>query len=439
MQYTNDFLAAVKYLQSYVYPELHPAMVAQWILESDRGNSKLARDANNYAGMKWRKELAGIGKPLLIDVPSEPCPVEFTAFASPRYCKPLLIDVPSEPCPVEFTAFASPRYFVRGFWKFLDREPYRGWRNTVSPEQYIEHIGSTWAADPRYIAKVKALIPEARKLLQEDKTMPDPQWFELLRKTDSGAHLIAYSGSEALFRTPIRTTEDLAVIFDLYGKHNVEIAPEGKLMPVTEQKTIDDLQQVPEPEKPSAELAGLKVFLEAGHGWSGSSFDPGAVGHVQEHTQNKIQATACAQWLRARGAEVRLELYDRGTPARDLRTRGRIAGGSDVFVSFHHNAFNSKAQGTETLVDRLADTDDKALAEIIQSHMSKASPFQNRGVKQQGLGVLRGAKPGSFAACLTEAYFVDGPGIQNPDGLDKKLGVAVAQGIAEFAKAAGKV
>jgi len=73
-------------------------------------------------------------------------------------------------------------------------------------------------------------------------------------------------------------------------------------MPVTEQKTIADLHQnqkpVPQPEKPSAELAGLKVFLEAGHGWSGSSFDPGAVGHVQEWTQNKIQANACAQWLR---------------------------------------------------------------------------------------------------------------------------------------------
>ena len=416
--YTNDFLAAVKHLNNYVLERLHPAMVAQWILESDRGNSKLARDAKNFAGMKWRKELSGIGLPILIDVPSEPYPMEFAAFA-------------------------TPQDFVRGFFKFLDREPYRGWRNTVSPDQYIEHIGSTWAADPRYIAKVKALIPEARKLLEGEKTMPDPQWFELYRKPDGGAYLIAYSGSEALFRTPIRTTEDLAVIYDFFGKHNIEVAPEGKIMPVTEQKTIADLHQnqkpVPQPEKPSAELAGLKVFLEAGHGWSGSSFDPGAVGHVQEWTQNKIQANACAQWLRSRGAEVRLELYDRGTPARDLRTRGRIAGGSDVFVSFHHNAFNGKAQGTETCIDRLADKDDKALAEIIQSHMSKASPFQNRGVKQQGLGVLRGAKPGSFAACLTEAYFVDGPAISNADELDKKLGIAVAQGIAEFAEAAGKV
>jgi len=142
--YTNDFLAAVKHLNNYVLERLHPAMVAQWILESDRGNSKLARDAKNFAGMKWRKELSGIGLPILIDVPSEPYPMEFAAFA-------------------------TPQDFVRGFYKFLDREPYAGWRNTVSPEQYIEHIGSTWAADPDTLQKSKHSFQKLANYLKEKK------------------------------------------------------------------------------------------------------------------------------------------------------------------------------------------------------------------------------------------------------------------------------
>lgn len=424
MNYSNELKVAVRHLtQNYVLPQLHPAMVAQWILESERGFSKLAREFRNFAGMKWRKELTGIGESRLIDVPSEPTPTDFTWFA-------------------------SPQKFVQGFYRFLDREPYDGWRNSQTAKDYIEHIGNTWATDPRYVEKVKALIPEAEKLIsamKKENDMPDPQWFELYKNMLGGSFLVAYSGSEALFRTPLRTTADFNNIYSLFGEHNLEVAPEGKLMPVTDQKTLIELEAdknpiaPPKPPVNDGELKGLRVFLEAGHGWSGSSFDPGAVGHVQEWTQNKIQATACAKWLRARGAEVRLELYERGTPARDLRTRGRIAGGSDVFVSFHHNAFNGKAQGTETCIDRLADKDDRALAEIIQSHMMKVSPFTNRGIKQQGLGVLRGAKPGCFAACLTEAYFVDGPRIQNPDELDKKLGIAVAQGIVEFAQASGKI
>ena len=72
MNYTNDLKAAVKHLtQNYVLPELHPAIVAQLILESERGHSKLAREFRNFAGMKWRKELEGIGKSRLIDVDSD--------------------------------------------------------------------------------------------------------------------------------------------------------------------------------------------------------------------------------------------------------------------------------------------------------------------------------------------------------------------------------
>lgn len=416
MNYTSNFLEAVRLLTTKENAELHPAMVAQWILESDRGNSRLAREFRNFAGMKWRDEILDLAEGRLIDVPSEPAPVRFAWFE-------------------------TVQDFVDGFYRFLDRSPYAGWRNTHSPAEYIEHIGPTWAADPEYVRKVRGLIPEATELLRRYRASGDlnrAQWFELYKNTSGGAWAIGYNASTPLFRTPLSTTEDYARIYELFGRHNVEVAPNGKTMPVAQLIYLNEHGK-PETPKPSGELKGLKVFLEAGHGWSGNSFDPGAVGHVQEWTQNKIMAQACADWLRARGAEVRLELYNKGTPARDLRTRGRIGGGSDVFVSFHHNAFNGQAQGTETCIDRLADSDDRKLAETVQAAMMRVSPFTNRGIKQQGLGVLRGAKPGSFAACLTEAYFVDGPKLKNSDELDKKLGVAVAQGIAKFAKAVGKI
>lgn len=247
MIYTKEFLKAVKILtQKYLHADLHPAMISQWILESERGNSKLAREFNNFAGMKWRDELLGIGEQ--------------------RWIK-----VPSEPGPVPFVWFESPEKFVEGFYRFLDRSPYHGWRETRSPEQYIEHIGKTWATDPLYIDKVRGLFPEAKKLIAQFKgggvskepEGKDPQWFRCY--SFNNLNVIGFDGSVAVIRHVCDDTERIAKLFETYGTHNIFAArPEHYAtwdaddyakMPISDFQNEPETPELPpgtgEPEKPA--------------------------------------------------------------------------------------------------------------------------------------------------------------------------------------------
>lgn len=215
-------LAVSHLVNNYVLQNLHPAMVAQWILESDRGNSKLAREHNNFAGMKFRQELEGI--------------------ADPR-----LIQVPSEPVPVEFAYFKSPQDFVRGFYRFLDRDPYNGWRNQPNPETYIRHVGPTWATDPSYVSKVINLIPEANALIASVSvkvSADDPTWFEMFKTGASGAVLVGYAGGKPLWYTQINKLSDVVNLTTLFGDHNLEVAPKDKLVPTAKSKSLADLQKL---------------------------------------------------------------------------------------------------------------------------------------------------------------------------------------------------
>ncbi|MEH2315924.1 glucosaminidase domain-containing protein [Nostoc sp.] len=76
--------------------------LAQWLLESARGESYLAVNANNFAGLKWRDP-------------------DMNGFA-----KPLKMKVTSESEEVEFCKFPDVEAFIIGYWKFLTRSPYKG-------------------------------------------------------------------------------------------------------------------------------------------------------------------------------------------------------------------------------------------------------------------------------------------------------------------------
>eukprot|EP00898_Chlorokybus_atmophyticus_P001810 jgi/Chlat1/262/Chrsp1S03051 len=45
-------------------PELKAVTLAQWLLESGRGNSRLSAHHCNYGGLKWRQEMAGLAIPI---------------------------------------------------------------------------------------------------------------------------------------------------------------------------------------------------------------------------------------------------------------------------------------------------------------------------------------------------------------------------------------
>lgn len=116
------------------------ASLAQWILESGRGGSQLARLHGNFGGLKFRPEMEGFATK-----------VRFGAHdGEDDYCK-----------------FADLKAFICGYWKFMTRSPYKGWpENSASPEAYLAFIGPTYSTKPDYALEVQRLLPEARQLMK---------------------------------------------------------------------------------------------------------------------------------------------------------------------------------------------------------------------------------------------------------------------------------
>ncbi|MGC1198358.1 MAG: S8 family serine peptidase, partial [Geitlerinemataceae cyanobacterium] len=176
-------------------------------------------------------------------------------------------------------------------------------------------------------------------------------------------------------------------------------------------------------------LLGKKISLDPGHGITNLRFDPGASGNgTTEAIENLVQANIIAEYLRQRGAEV--TIVDEYLSLTQIGQRGE---GSDAFVSLHLNASELKnAQGHEVLADPTAPQADFDLANAINSELDLTFPdteIPNRGVKTQILAVLRGV-PTSVPAALTEALFIDAPGMSRANV--EKAAQAIARGIEKF-------
>lgn len=121
------------------FPQLKGITIAQWLLESGRGTSRLATEHLNFGGLKWRDGMEGFATA-----------VDYTASDGPdKYCK-----------------FKNLEKFIKGYWRFLERPPYEGWRNNVdSAEEFISFIGPIYAGDKNYVSKVLNVYAEAKQLL----------------------------------------------------------------------------------------------------------------------------------------------------------------------------------------------------------------------------------------------------------------------------------
>lgn len=115
-------------------------MLAQWIKESGRGHSTLAKEHYNFGGLKWRPEMNEFGNP-----------VGYEAWDG--------LD--------SYIKFKSPEAFIKGYWAFIGREPYEGWEEFKDdPFGYIKFINKAGYTPPMsYHGEVIALYPEAQELL----------------------------------------------------------------------------------------------------------------------------------------------------------------------------------------------------------------------------------------------------------------------------------
>lgn len=146
--------------------------LAQWILESGRGTSDLAREHLNFGGLKFRQRMVGY---------AEPIDYRGSDGEMTTYCK-----------------FDSIDGFIRGYWHFIDSGPYTEWRdNCSSPGDYVRYLAASgYAADASYVSKVASLFAEAAEMLHvegathpgggsehQSETHPSqPSWHELRAK-----------------------------------------------------------------------------------------------------------------------------------------------------------------------------------------------------------------------------------------------------------------
>jgi hypothetical protein len=126
------------------YERLKAVTLAMMILESGRGSSDLAKKFNNFGGLKYRNEMSSFAQK-----------IRYRASDGYDY----------------YCEFASIQAFIDGFWAFLDRKPYDGWRKKAFSEKaFVEFIAPIYCPyNKAYAAQVISLLPEARALLDRDK------------------------------------------------------------------------------------------------------------------------------------------------------------------------------------------------------------------------------------------------------------------------------
>ena len=124
------------------YPELKVVTLAQWMLESGRGSSDLAKKHNNYAGLKWRGTLGVEGA----------THIKYKAHDGwDNYAK-----------------LPSHDKFIEYYWKFLDRDIYKGWRKRADdPRKFIQFLlDCGYTTSDTYLDNVMRLMKEADTLLR---------------------------------------------------------------------------------------------------------------------------------------------------------------------------------------------------------------------------------------------------------------------------------
>lgn len=312
------------------FEHLKVAQLAQAILESGRGSSTLFQNFNNPFGMKYRPEMSEYAN----SVTYTDC-----AGETDQYC--------------QFPDYESA---VNGYWAFIERTPYSGWRHAASTaREYISFI--TYAG---YFGGPHGNIPE------------DLKPADRIRK-------------------------------DQYIEKVVRLFPEA-------QDRLLDVQ----PSHGRAIWKHKGVYLDVGHGNKPTGYDPGAVNassRITEHSLNLIAARACADTLQARGVPVKVDdsnvaNYEAGTAAANF----------DLLVSIHHNSTDdgNKVQASEAYYHAVSGTaEDRVLAQIIARKMAEELGIENRGAKANSLAILSGARDVNLrAAALAELYFIH---VQTPD------------------------
>lgn len=347
-------LAAAYATDASVLPQLKAVTLAQWGLESGRGTSELSIQHFNFGGLKWRKEMTGFATP-----------VEYLAHdGKTEYCK-----------------FSSVEAFIKGYWQFLTRSPYEGWKaHTASGEDFMRFVGPIYCPDGGYVREVLDLVPEAESLLEQ-----------------------AGTGVDGTFKKAA---------------------------------TPSLLERIKD--RAASAVTGT-VVLDPGHGGTqkvGGSSPNNAISAsgIKEKTIVLELALLVRDALRTLAPGVKVVMTRESDHNLGIRARAQVAAAhrADLFLSFHFNGFNGRSRGVETWVRAASNgnvnlAEDTEFARKIQTEvlaaMRRHDPSTpDRGIKadderENPLGVLNDGELGNSSsrhptrACLVELEFIDVPAV----------------------------
>ena len=293
-----------------------------------------------------------------------------------------------------FCRFCTLDDFLRGYWRYLELPPFAELADHIGNEEdFIRFVGMIMApTDAQYAGSVLARVVEARELL----------------------------GIEAS-----------------------EMGEDPEMRPIA-----------------------AVVVLDPGHGGTrrvgGSSpnnaTSPSGVAEKNMTLELARLAGQSLERISTENSELDIEVHlTRETDMnRALATRANVARDrrADVFLSIHFNGFNGVARGVETLVLPIQSgnvnlEEDRALAgrvnrRVFEAIRARDPMTRDRGVKEQGLGVLRDVHLGNTQmnhrtrAALVEVEFIDVPAVDellntgaNADQIKREVGEAIAEGIVD--------
>ena len=152
----------------------------------------------------------------------------------------------------------------------------------------------------------------------------------------------------------------------------------------------------------------IKLGYDCGHGLNTAG--KRTPDNEREWTFNNTVAVAFADEL-GKYDGVSLKRFDDTTGKTDVplqtRTLNANTWGADYFISFHHNAYQSKwgtHTGVETYVYTNPNAKSVALANAVHPALVKGYGLRDRGVKKQNLHMVRETK---MPAILVEGGFMD--------------------------------
>ena len=121
---------------------VHSPIIAQAILESAYGTSELAKNANNYFGLKWRKGRCPSATGIYKKIGSEQNP-------DGSYI--------SEP--MEWCRFPDMESGVKGYFEFTNIQNYANLKGVTDPKTYLQNIKADgYATSLKYVDNLMAVI-----------------------------------------------------------------------------------------------------------------------------------------------------------------------------------------------------------------------------------------------------------------------------------------